>query len=152
MTILRSAAYLPVSNVGKTSADYADVLGFAVEYLGGDPPEFAICSRDGFAVMLKQVVEPALIRPSESQGGTWDVFFWVDDVPGLHSELVAKGATVVYGPLVQQAYRMREFAVRDRDGHVLGFGEALEGESPRADPTDPRQTSSSGTAPPDPRG
>ena len=27
--------------------------------------------------------------------------------------------------LVQDAYGMREFAVRDRDGHVLGFGQAV---------------------------
>jgi hypothetical protein len=61
----------------------------------------------------------------ESQGGTWDAFFWVDDADALHSELVGKGATIVYGPLVQDAYQMREFAARDRDGHVLGFGHAL---------------------------
>jgi hypothetical protein len=29
------------------------------------------------------------------------------------------------GPIVRSHYQMLEFAVRDADGHVLGFGEAL---------------------------
>ena len=43
----------------------------------------------------------------------------------LHSEFAAKGAEIVYGPLIQESYQMKEFAVRDGDGHVLGFGQAL---------------------------
>ena len=97
------------------------------EYAAGSPPVFAICNRDGLAVMLRRVAAPELIRPNESQGGTWDAFFWVDDAAALHAELVGRGATVVYGPIIQEAYHMREFAVRDRDGHVLGFGQALGG-------------------------
>ena len=37
----------------------------------------------------------------------------------------ANGADIVYGPLVQDAYQMEEFAVRDHEGYVLGFGQAL---------------------------
>jgi hypothetical protein len=65
------------------------------------------------------------ISPNEIQGGTWDVFFWTDQALALHSELSAKGAEVVYGPIVQEAYHMLEFAVRDRDGYILGFGQAV---------------------------
>ena len=65
-----------------------------------------------------------VVVPVEKQGGTWDAFFWVEDATALHAEFAAKGADVVYRPLVQEAYQMLEFAVRDRDGHVLGFGQA----------------------------
>ena len=75
--------------------------------------------------MLRRVDAPELIRPNEKQGGTWDAFFWVDDARALHAELAARGADVVYGPIVQDAYGMLELAVRDRDGHVLGFGQEL---------------------------
>jgi hypothetical protein len=51
--------------------------------------------------------------------------FWVRDVHALHDELKGRGAVVVYGPLVQKAYNMEEFAVRDRDGYVLGFGQPI---------------------------
>jgi catechol 2,3-dioxygenase-like lactoylglutathione lyase family enzyme len=123
--LLRSSPYFPVADVAETAAYYEAVLGFAREYVAGEPPQFAICSRDGLAVMLRRVEAPERIRPSEAQGGTWDAFFWVDDVDALHAELVGRGATIVYGPIHQQAYSMRELAVRDGDGHVLGFGQAL---------------------------
>jgi len=38
---------------------------------------------------------------------------------------VATGADIVYGPLIQESYQIKEFAVRDCDGHVLGFGQPL---------------------------
>lgn len=123
--LLRSAPYFPVADVDASAAYYRRVLGFVSEYVAGSPAQFAICSRDGLAIMLRRVAAPERIRPSEAQRGTWDAFFWVDDAAALHSELAARSADVVYGPLVQEAYRMLEFAVRDCDGHILGFGEAL---------------------------
>lgn len=123
--LLRSAPYFPVADVALSAAYYKDVLGFDVEYAAGDPPQFAICSRDDLAIMFRRVAAPELIRPNESQGGTWDAFFWVDDAIALHAELVERGAVVVYGPVFQESYDMQEFAVRDRDGHVLGFGQAV---------------------------
>jgi catechol 2,3-dioxygenase-like lactoylglutathione lyase family enzyme len=121
--LLRSAPYFPVADVEKSAGFYERTLGFRKEYSGG--PEFAICSRDGLAIMLRRVDEPERIVPNERQGGTWDAFFWIDDARALHSELAGNGADVVYGPIVQSQYQMLEFAVRDADGHVLGFGEAL---------------------------
>ena len=124
--LLRSAPYFPVADVAESAAFYERVLGFACEYVAGTPPQFAMCSRDGLAIMLRRVPTPELICPNERQGGTWDAFFWIDDAQALHAELAARGADVVYGPLFQQTYQMQEFAVRDRDGHVLGFGQAVE--------------------------
>ena len=92
-------------------------------------------SRDGLPVMFRLVAAPERISPNEQQGGTWDAFFWVRDVRALHAELQAQGAEVVYGPIVQAAYQMEEFAVRDRDGYVLGFGQPLAREEGRASPT-----------------
>jgi catechol 2,3-dioxygenase-like lactoylglutathione lyase family enzyme len=121
--LLRCAPYFPVADVEQSAGYYQRVLGFRLDYAGGSPPRFAIVSRDGLPLMLRKVVAPERIRPSEQQGGTWDAFFWVADVRGLHAELAAKGADVVYGPLLQAEYQMEEFAVRDADGHVLGFGQ-----------------------------
>ena len=123
--ILRAAAYFPVPDLIASADHYEQVLGFSREYVGGTPPEFAILSRDGFPIMLKLVPRTTRLSPNEQQGGTWDAFFWVRDVRALHEELAGRGAEVVYGPIVQQAYNMEEFAVRDRDGYVLGFGQSL---------------------------
>ena len=124
--LLRGAPYFPVADVAASTGFYERVFGFRCEYMAGDPAQFAILSRDGHGIMLRRVEEPERIRPCETQGGTWDAFFWIDDAKALHAELAHRGADVVYGPLVQDAYRMLEFAVRDRDGHVLGFGQSVE--------------------------
>jgi catechol 2,3-dioxygenase-like lactoylglutathione lyase family enzyme len=123
--LLRSAPYFPVSSVEESAAYYEKVFGFRREYAAGSPLQFAILSRDGLALMLRLVSSPVQICPNQKQGGTWDVFFWVRDARALHSELSSNGADVVYGPIVQEAYQMEEFAVRDQEGYVLGFGQAL---------------------------
>ena len=124
--LLRGAPYFPVTDLATSTAHYEQVLGFRREYVGGTPPEFAILSRDGQPIMLRLVPRTSRISPNEQQGGTWDVFFWVRDARALHGELKKNGAEIVYGPIVQKAYNMEEFAVRDRDGYVLGFGQALD--------------------------
>jgi len=120
---LRSAPYFPVADVALAVGHYEKVFGFAREYVAGD--QFGIVSRDGLPVMFRRVAQPELINPNERQGGSWDAFFWVRDARALHAELVGRGATVVYAPMVQESYNMLEFAVRDHAGYVLGFGEAL---------------------------
>jgi uncharacterized glyoxalase superfamily protein PhnB len=120
--ILRGAPYFPVADVASIGDYYRDVLGFRREYAAGDPPEFAVYSRSGSPIMFRRVPDATLIRPNESQGGTWDVFFWVNDIQALYDELAANGAITVYPPIVQP-YGMKEFAVRDPNGYVLGFGQ-----------------------------
>ena len=123
--LLRSAPYFPVADVERTATHYERVLGFRREYVAGSPAQFAIMTRDGLSIMLRLVPDSDRISPNERQGGTWDAFFWVRDVRALHTELSAKGADIVYGPMLQQAYRMEEFAARDSDGYVLGFGQPV---------------------------
>jgi uncharacterized glyoxalase superfamily protein PhnB len=120
----RSAAYLPVPDVAAIGAHYQNVYGFRCEYSAGEPPEFAVYSRDGLPIMFRRVADPSVISPNEKQGGTWDVFYWVDDVDALFAQLVRTGAAVAYPP-VTQPYGVKEFAVRDPVGYVLGFGQAL---------------------------
>src|SRR6267142_617922 len=120
--LLRSAPYFPVADLEQSAAHYERVLGFHCEYSGGTPPQFAILSRDGLAIMLRVVPTPERIRPNEKQGGTWDAFFWVRDVRALHAELRASGADIVYGPIVQEAYQMEEGAGREDPADPAGHG------------------------------
>ena len=122
LEIIRSASYFPVPDVAVIGDYYRDVFGFQCEYSAGNPPEFAICQRGGSAIMFRRVPHPELITPNEKQGGTWDVFSWVTDVEALFDELKGRGAAIVYEPVVQH-YGMKEFAVRDPNGYVLGFGQ-----------------------------
>jgi predicted enzyme related to lactoylglutathione lyase len=120
-----------VSDVERAADHYERIFGFRREYTAGTPPQFAIVSRDGLSIMLRLVQQPGQISPNEKQGGTWDAFFWVRDARALHSELRDNGADIVYGPMVQEEYQMEEFAVRDPEGYVLGFGQPLPGRPAR---------------------
>jgi hypothetical protein len=48
----------------------------------------------------------------------------VSDVRALHNELRTSGATFAYDIVYQAAYEMDEFAIRDLNGYVLGFGQS----------------------------
>ena len=120
--IVRAAPYFLAPDVATIGAYYRDVLGFACEYVAGEPPEFAVYSRGGCTVMFRRAPDASRICPAEAQGGTWDVFLWVTDVQALHDEYELKGAVVVYPPVIQP-YGMKEFALRDPNGYVLGFGQ-----------------------------
>ena len=122
--LLRSAVYFPVVDVDVSVDYFKRVLGFDPEYVAGTPSEFAIVQRDSQRIMLRRVAAPERIVPNEGQGGTWDLFVWVEGLDALFEELAGRGAIVVYGPVVQASYGMREFAVRTPDGYVIGFGES----------------------------
>ena len=124
--IIKSSPYFPVADAAMSVKFYEDVLGFVCDYSGGDPMQFAICSRDEFSVMLRQVASVESILPVERQGGSWDAFFWVSGLHALFKEFQKKNVEVVYPPMIQEIYQMEEFAIRDPDGHVLGFGETLD--------------------------
>jgi uncharacterized glyoxalase superfamily protein PhnB len=120
--IVRAAPYLLVPDVVAAGDYYHKVFGFEREYMAGDPPEFAIYARDGHPVMFRRAPDPGRIVPTERQGGTWDVFCWVEGLDALQADLKQRGAEFAYELTVQQ-YGMREIAVRDPNGYVLGFGE-----------------------------
>ncbi len=123
--LLRVAPYFPVEDVERTAKHYEKVLGFTCDYMAGKPAMFAILSRDGQPIMLRRVDDANSIVPMQRQGGAWDAFFWVSDARGLYHELRDSGAAIVYEPIIQP-YGIDEFAIRDADGHVLGFGQKLE--------------------------
>ena len=121
--LTRHAPYFPVADVESAGNYYQNILGFEKEYTAGTPVQFAIYNRDGLGIMFRLVADSNRIIPNEVQGGTWDAFFWVSDVNRLFEEFQAKGATIVYGVTYQESYKMDEFAVRDLNGYVLGFGQ-----------------------------
>src|SRR5436190_20282783 len=84
-------------------------------------PYFPVADVDRSASHYKRV----LGFSRDYTGGTPRQFAIVSRDGALHAELQAKGAEIVYGPIVQDAYGMEEFAVRDSDGYVLGFGQPL---------------------------
>ena len=124
--VLNASPILLVADVVKAAAYYADALGFRTPRFWGEPPTFCIPQRDRCTVMLNQVAPGDTFRPNASYDGRFDAYFDVDDADALYAEFKANGADIVCEP-EDQPYMMREFQVRDLDGHLLAFGHDTSG-------------------------
>lgn len=121
----RVVPYFLVDDVFATAEFYRDVLGFGFDEFFGDPPSFTIVGRDEVRIMFRQVrpANPPIARPNRSvMDETFDAYLYVSNVDELASELRAKKADIVEGP-VDRIYDMRELLVRDCNGYVLAFGQ-----------------------------
>ena len=127
--VLNASPILLVADVVKAAEYYADKLGFKAPRMWGDPPNFCMPQRDQCIVALNQVGPDAGYRANASFEGRFDVYFDVDDADALFAEFSAKGADIVCEP-EDMPYWMREFQVRDLDGHLLAFGHDI---SPRSE-------------------
>jgi catechol 2,3-dioxygenase-like lactoylglutathione lyase family enzyme len=124
-TMNRVAPYFLVDDVFATAEFYRDVLGFTFDEFFGDPPGFTIVERDDVRIMLRQVRPPksTVARPNRSVvDETFDAYIYVSNVDSLSTELRAKQADIVEGP-INRIYGMRELLVRDCNGYVLAFGQ-----------------------------
>lgn len=122
-----TAPYFMVRSLKASLDYYHNVLGFDMPPLWGEPPSFAMPSRDRFIIMLKEVKQGAEITTNRSQGGYWDAYVWINDADALFTDYKEKGAIVDYEPCIRPEYDMKEFGVRDSDGHVIGFGQHYQG-------------------------
>jgi predicted lactoylglutathione lyase len=111
---------LLVRDVVKAAEYFRDKLGFSFPRYWGEPPAFCIPQREGVFVMLNQVAAGDEFEPNAAYDGRFDVYFNVRDADALHDEFKARGADIVCPPS-DEPYMMREFQVRDVDGHLLAF-------------------------------
>ena len=113
------SAAIPIFNVHDLKASqryYRDVLGFAVDWEDGDPPDFGSVSR-GHAVVF-------MCQGCQGHPGAW-VMLFTPDVDRLHAEFVAKGA-IVKRPPTNMPWRLREMLVEDPDGNTMRFASRVE--------------------------
>ena len=110
------------ADLPKTLRYYQETLGFAKEFETGDPAFYAAASRDGMALHFRHLDLPPV--KGDRDADVVDVYITVTDVDGLYSELVGRGAKVIYG-LTKQEYGMKEFYVEDCNGYRLAFGQRI---------------------------
>lgn len=123
--ITASAPVLLVKDVVKSAAYFRDKLGFGEHELYGEPPDFAMVSRDKFTVMLAQAdASKTLVPHWKIVEKMWNIYFWVDDVEAIYAEFQASGAIIDY-TLYLTPYGVREFGVQDLDDHDIAFGQIV---------------------------
>jgi len=118
-----SSPCLVVSDLARSIAFYCEKLGFGEPTYWGEPPSFAMVSRDDFDLMLILAGSPDRIHPNGANG-TWDFYLIVDDAQAEAEALRAAGAELDYDPY-ERDYDMMELEVVDPDGYRICIGSPL---------------------------
>ena len=128
MVQLTSAApMLPAKDVFATAEYYRDVLGFTFDRIDGKPPSFVILDRGGARLMFGQPRGEATVPPNATVNADLPVvFLYADDVEALAEEFRAKGADIVMQPTYRPIWNGKEMSVRDLNGWILLFGQAMD--------------------------
>jgi uncharacterized glyoxalase superfamily protein PhnB len=118
---LRSAIpILFVRDVEAAARFYAETLGFAIDFVHGDPGFYAAVSRGGARLHLRHVDQPSFADLAAREQSLVAALIEVTDARALHAELAARGADIAQPP-TEQGWRGTDFHVRDPDGNVLAF-------------------------------
>jgi len=117
---------LPVADAARAARYFCEVLGFELDFIAGEPPSYArvrIGARHrgepgwGDPVYLR--LWQCHLRDARPWRG--EIVIHVGhDLDGLHAAYVRRGVVVVEPPQ-SHPWGLREFAVREPDGHVLRF-------------------------------
>ena len=90
----------------------------------GVPVHGEVQAGDGVIWLHPESAEFGLASPRRVGAATASVVVLVDDVDAHHQYAVARGATVVYGP-VDQPYGYREYGAHDPEGGLWSFMKEL---------------------------
>jgi uncharacterized glyoxalase superfamily protein PhnB len=124
--VLRIAPVLLVRDIRASVTFWRDRVGFETDAIHGDPPNFAMPTRDGVTIMLAQT--PDDVDPPPPNWRILDkcnqVYVWVDDADALYDELRERGASVDFS-IYDTPWGTREFGIQDLDEHDIAFGQVL---------------------------
>ena len=110
-----------VSNVQDSAAFFRDKLGFAIDFLHGNPPFYASVSRGAARLHLRFVHEPVIPPEArEREEGLLSAFLDVDNVKSLFAEYKAAGVNFAH-PLRKEPWGASAFIVLYPDGNCICF-------------------------------
>lgn len=118
-----TAAQIFVADIKASCSFYADKLGFAVDFIYGDPPFYAQVSRDQARLALRVVGEPVFIGDVRRREHLLSATFTVataDEIKQLF--LTYQSAQVAFHQkLKKEPWGARTFIVLDPDGNLILF-------------------------------
>jgi MerR family transcriptional regulator, thiopeptide resistance regulator len=116
--------------------DIAAAHGYLVEVLGLAPGALSftgdrathgeVYAGDGVVWLHREAPEHRMLSPLSTDGNvTASLAVLVDDVDAHHARVAATGAEIAYPP-TDMPYGVREYSVRDPEGHLWSFQTSLD--------------------------
>lgn len=113
----RIAAMLPVADMARAHAFYANALGFTKTFQNGTPVGFMILKRDDAELHLT-------LQPGHKAAPFNVAHMLVEDIDAVHAIIRARGLRIVKG-LRDKDYGLRAFVFEDPDGNRIDVGEPI---------------------------
>ena len=118
--LTRVTPILFVRAVSASAEFYREKLGFAVDFLHGEPPFYGAMSRDGVQLHLRYVPHPNFAELAAREESLILATITVSNVRALFEEFEARGVDFPQ-VVMKQAWGGTDFHVRDPDGNVISF-------------------------------
>ncbi len=119
--MFRSMPVLQVADVRKSEQFYREKLGFKTNGMWGDGPDFCILQRGDVTIALDRSRSEGTLPVNQ----LWAAYIYVEDADALCTEFQGRKVEIHRMP-EDTFYDMRDFDVRDPDGHTLAFGHDLQ--------------------------
>jgi len=122
-TLNSIAAQLFVADINASCDYFTDKLGFAVDFVYGEPPFYAQVSRDNALLCLRHMDEPVFAGDIREREGLLSASITVgtrDEIEQLFIGYQSAGA-VFHQMLKTEPWGARTFIVRDPDGNLILF-------------------------------
>ena len=123
MDVVAAGAIVPVKDLRRTHAFYADVLGF----LGAEPEEgeiFLTMRRDRALIHFIETDDETVLATTATNMSN---HIWLADLDAFHASIAGELEKLPPGrarPPFEQPYGQREFHVKDPDGFLMFFSQA----------------------------
>jgi catechol 2,3-dioxygenase-like lactoylglutathione lyase family enzyme len=118
-----TAAQLYVADVAASCDFFTDRLGFAIDFVYGDPPFYGMVRRDNARLCLRLVCEPVFVGDIRRREHLLSASITVDTAPEikqLYLEFQAAGVSFHQG-LRKEPWGARNFIILDPDGNLILF-------------------------------
>ncbi|MBO9712529.1 glyoxalase superfamily protein [Sphingomonas sp.] len=122
LTLGTATPILFVRDVTAAAGFYRDSLGFAIDFLHGEPPFYGAVSRGAACLHLRHVGRPNFAELAAREVSLILATVEVSDVKALFAEFESRGVDFAQ-PLVRQSWGGTDFQVRDPDGNAISFVE-----------------------------
>lgn len=118
-----SEAQLYVADIKASCEFFASKLGFAVDFVYGDPPFYGMVKRDRARLCMRLVCEPVFVGDIRQREHLLSASITVDtaaEIKQLFLDFQAAGVTF-YQVLKKEPWGARNFIVLDPDGNLILF-------------------------------